>query len=80
MNGISLSPYPGRVPVGTSKDIIARRNAKTVKAMRAAEMRERLAGEGADPTSSTPEQFAAFLRREIDQWAKVVKAGNISAE
>jgi tripartite-type tricarboxylate transporter receptor subunit TctC len=43
-------------------------------------MRERLAGEGADPTSSTPGQFGSFLRKEIDQWAKVVKTAGIPAE
>ena len=79
--GYVVTSYYGILaPVGTPKDIIARLNAETVTAMRAAEMRERLAGEGADPASSTPEQFAAFLRGEIDQWAKVVKAANIGAE
>jgi len=43
-------------------------------------MRERLAVEGADPTSGTPEQFAAFLRAEIEKWGKVVKAANVRAE
>ena len=37
------------------------------------EVRERLALDGADPISDTPEQFAADLRREIVKWAKVVK-------
>jgi tripartite-type tricarboxylate transporter receptor subunit TctC len=79
--GYVVTSYYGiLVPAGTSKDIIARLNTDTVKAMSAPDMRERLAGEGADPTSSTPEQFAAFLRSEIDKWGKVVKAANIRAE
>jgi tripartite-type tricarboxylate transporter receptor subunit TctC len=79
--GYVVTSYYGiLVPAGTPKDIVARLNAETARAMRAPEMRERLEGEGADPTSSTPEQFAAFLRKEIDRWAKVVKAANISAE
>jgi tripartite-type tricarboxylate transporter receptor subunit TctC len=37
-------------------------------------VRERLAGDGIEATGSTPEQFAAYLKREVELWAKVVKA------
>jgi len=77
---VVTSSYGILVPVGTPKEIIARLNAETVKAMAAPEMRERLAAEGADPKSSTPEEFGAYLRAEIDKWAKVVKAANVKAE
>lgn len=79
--GYVVTSYYGILaPVGTSRDIVARLNAESVKAMSAADMREKLAGEGADPTSSTPEQFSAFLRAEIDKWGKVVRAANVRAE
>jgi tripartite-type tricarboxylate transporter receptor subunit TctC len=48
--------------------------------MRAPEIREKLAHEGAEPTSSTPEQFGAFLKSEIEKWRKVVRAANVRAE
>ena len=48
--------------------------------MRAPDIRERLAGEGAEPTAGTPEQFAAFIKTEIAQWTKVVRDAKISAD
>lgn len=61
-------------PAGTPKDIVAKLNAASVKALASAEMRERLAAQGAEPMGNTPDQFAAFIKAEIDKWAKVVKA------
>lgn len=77
---VVTSYYGVLAPVDTTKDIIARLNAETVKAMRSPGMREKLAAEGAEPTSSTPDQFGAFLRSEIDKWSKVVRAANVRAE
>jgi tripartite-type tricarboxylate transporter receptor subunit TctC len=79
--GYVVTSYYGiLVPAGTPKEIVTRLNAESVKAMAAPDMRERLAVEGADPTSTTPEQFTAFLRTEIDKWGKVVRAAQIKAE
>lgn len=61
-------------PAGTPKDIVAKLNAASVKALASPEMRERLAAQGADPVGNSPEQFAAFIKSEIDKWAKIVKA------
>ena len=61
-------------PAGTPKDIVAKLNAASVKALATPEMRERLAAQGADPVGNSPEQFAAFIKSEIDKWAKIVKA------
>jgi tripartite-type tricarboxylate transporter receptor subunit TctC len=68
------------VPIRTPKDIVARLNAATVRTMSDPDMRERLLVEGADPASSTPEEFATFLRTEIEKWAKVINAANIQPE
>ena len=67
-------------PAGTPKDIIAKVNSASVKAIAAPEMRERLAAQGADPVGNTPEQFAAFIQAEVVKWAKVVKDSGASAE
>ena len=61
-------------PAGTPKDIIAKLNAAAVKALATPEMRERLASQGAEAVGNTPEQFAAFIKAEIEKWAKIVKA------
>jgi tripartite-type tricarboxylate transporter receptor subunit TctC len=60
-------------PAGTPKDVIARINAEFNKALAQAELRKRLADEGADPAGGTPEQFAALIKDEIPRWGKVVK-------
>jgi len=41
------------------------------------ELRERLSALGAEPAGTTPEQFAAFLKSEMEKWARVAKAAGI---
>jgi len=41
---------------------------------------ERLAADGAEPVGSTPEEFAAFIKSEIDKWARVANAAGIRPE
>jgi tripartite-type tricarboxylate transporter receptor subunit TctC len=67
-------------PVGTPRDIVARLNAELGKAIKAPEVRERMAAAGLDPLTSTPEQFADFIKTEIARWAKVIKDANIKIE
>lgn len=74
------SYYAVFAPAGTAKDIIDRINSEIATAMRSTDLRERLASEGADPTSSTPGQLSAFIKSEIDKWSKVVEAAHIRAE
>ncbi|MEO8102457.1 MAG: tripartite tricarboxylate transporter substrate binding protein [Betaproteobacteria bacterium] len=75
LKGFNATSWFGLLaPAGTPKDIVAKLNAASVKALASPEMRERLAAQGADPVGNTPEQFAAFIKAEIDKWAKIVKA------
>src|SRR5258708_34907399 len=43
-------------------------------ALRSPEMKQRLATDGAEPLGSTPAEFAAFIRRELDKWGRVAEA------
>src|SRR5262245_37227107 len=61
-------------PAGTPPDIVKRWNAEVLRVMQAPEMRERLVGEGSRFVPTTPEQFGAYVKREIARWAPVVKA------
>jgi tripartite-type tricarboxylate transporter receptor subunit TctC len=75
LKGFNATSWFGLLaPAGTPKDIVAKLNVASVKALASAEMRERLAAQGADPVGNSPEQFAAFIKAEIDKWAKIVKA------
>jgi tripartite-type tricarboxylate transporter receptor subunit TctC len=64
-------------PKGTSREIVIRLNRETVRIVQLPEVREKLAAQGAEPLTGTPEQTREFIRREVARWAKVVKAANI---
>ena len=67
-------------PAGTPKDIVARMNAEALKALKSPEVLEFMAREGADPVGSTPEELGAQFKREVERYAKVIRAANIQAE
>ena len=68
------------VPVATPRDIVARLNREAVKALVAADVRERYAAMGVEPAGSTPEQAGAYLKSETEKYAKVVKAIGLRIE
>jgi tripartite-type tricarboxylate transporter receptor subunit TctC len=61
-------------PAGVPPDILARVHAETVKALNGADVKDRLAAQGAIVATNTPEQFAAHIKSEIANWARIVKA------
>src|SRR5882672_2156607 len=72
--------YAMFLPAGTPKDIAAKLNAEIVKALKSPEIRDFIVKEGGDPVGSTPEELAAYFKREVDKYARIIKAGNITAE
>jgi tripartite-type tricarboxylate transporter receptor subunit TctC len=64
-------------PAGMPHEIIILLNRAIVPIVQLPDIREKLAAQGAEPLTGTPEQMGEFLRREIAQWAKVVKAAKI---
>jgi tripartite-type tricarboxylate transporter receptor subunit TctC len=64
-------------PAGTPKAIVGKLNADTRKALADAEVKKRFADLGVEAVSSTPEQFAAFIRDEMAKYAKLIKEANI---
>jgi tripartite-type tricarboxylate transporter receptor subunit TctC len=72
--------YGIAVQGATSKDVIARLNRDIGRVLDTTEMRSRLAAEGAAVKGGSPEEFWAFLRAEIEKWAKVIKAAGIRLE
>jgi tripartite-type tricarboxylate transporter receptor subunit TctC len=61
------------VPAGTPRPIVDRLNQDIGRALRAPDMKERLAGLGLEVDVGTPEQFAAHIKSETEKWAKVIK-------
>ncbi|HZM34784.1 MAG TPA: tripartite tricarboxylate transporter substrate binding protein [Burkholderiales bacterium] len=67
-------------PAGTPKAIIDRLNAETRAALALPDVRERAIASGTEPATTTPEEFAAYIREETKKWGEVVKAGNIKLQ
>ena len=67
-------------PKGTPQDIIDRLNAEITKIMAKPAIREAWAKQGAVPMTMPPAEFDAFLRRDIDKWAKVIQQAGIKVQ
>ncbi len=61
------------MPARTPAAIVGRMNTELGAALKLAEIRDRVIAAGAEPSPSTPAEFAALIRFEIDKWAEVVK-------
>ena len=68
------------VPARTPREIVDRLHQETVKALHAPDVREKLARLGAELMDYSPEQFNAYLRKEIADNALLVKAAGIKVE
>ena len=67
-------------PAGTPKEIMSRLGALIAKAVNMPDIREGLNKQGLEMLSNTPEQFAAFIRSEIANAAKMVKLAGLKPE
>jgi len=72
--------YGLSAPAGTPKPIIDRLHAETLKVMALPDIKERLFKAGFEVVTSTPEEFAAFTKSEIQKWGKLVKATGLKAD
>jgi tripartite-type tricarboxylate transporter receptor subunit TctC len=68
------------VPTGTPQNVIRTLYQATAKASQVPEIREKVAGLGADFVNSTPEEFDQFLKRELSVWSKVVREVGIKID
>lgn len=67
---------PGKTP----RAVVNRVNAVLHQAQADAETQKQLTSRGIDPTPTTPEEFAALIKREIPKWAKVMKIAGIAPQ
>jgi tripartite-type tricarboxylate transporter receptor subunit TctC len=72
--------YGVLAPAGTPRPVISRLNAELVKIMHSPELKERLAATGTDPRTSTPEEFAAYIKSEIAKWGDVIRKAGVKAD
>jgi tripartite-type tricarboxylate transporter receptor subunit TctC len=72
--------YGLMAPKGTPAAVLERLHAATVKTMAAPDMREQIANQGADARTTSPAEFARFVRDEYERMAKVVKLAGLVPE
>ncbi len=81
LTGYDRSTWFGVVaPTGVPKDIIARLNAVIGKVVNTPEIKTLLNNQGLEPQTNTPEQFAAFIRAQIVQNAKLIKLVGVKTQ
>jgi len=67
-------------PAGTPRVVIDRIHREVSAILKTAEMKKRMAGDGADGVGSTPAEFAAHVRAESARWVEVIRKSNIRAD
>jgi len=67
-------------PKGTPKAVIDRLNAEIAKILAQPETRQRLLQIGFEPASGTPDQLAAFEKREREKWGPLIKAAGLKGD
>ena len=67
-------------PAHTPVEIINRLNKEIVAALSAHDIRERALAAGAEPFTSTPQEFAAMIREETRKWAQVIRSAQIKLQ
>jgi tripartite-type tricarboxylate transporter receptor subunit TctC len=76
--GFEAVPWFGLLaPVGTPKDVLEKLHAETVKTLARPEVRKKFDELGLEPVGNTPAEFAAIIRKEMPEWAAVIKDAGI---
>jgi len=81
LKGYEVTAWFGlAAPAKTPREIVNRLNQAQNRATQSAEVRDRMVDRGADLFQTTPEQFTAYVKNEIDKWGPVVKRAGVTVE
>jgi tripartite-type tricarboxylate transporter receptor subunit TctC len=79
--GFNITAWIGAVaPKGTPADIVQKLNGEIGRALKDPDFAGQISAIGIDPIGSTPEEFGAFLRKEIPRWKQIVADGEVKVE
>jgi tripartite-type tricarboxylate transporter receptor subunit TctC len=77
----ATAPWVGMLaPAGTPAPIVGRLSEEMRKSLARPETRERMKQLGAIAVGDTPAEYAAFLKKDYERWAQVIKASGVKAE
>jgi tripartite-type tricarboxylate transporter receptor subunit TctC len=81
LTGYEVSPWYGVLaPAGTPRPIVDRLNSEIAKILRTDDVKEKLAGYGAEPVGGSPEEYSKTLREDIAKWRKVIADAGIKVK
>src|SRR5690606_7068862 len=81
MPGFSAPTWHGMLlPAGTPEPIVQRLNQAANNAARSPDMLAQFGSQGVEMQTSTPQQFAQYLRVEVERWREAVNAEGVEAE
>ncbi len=69
--------YGLQAPAGTPKHIVTKLNAESNRVLAMQEVKDRLTAVSIETAGGTPEEFAKFIRTELDKWGPVIKAAGV---
>ena len=72
--------YGALAPAKTAPAIITRLHGEFIRIMQSPDIIERIAVLGYERSTTTPQEFAAYIKSEVDKWGKVIKAAGILAD
>ena len=67
-------------PGGTPAEVVDKLSEETRRILALPDMRDKLLGLGAQPSGSTPEEFARFIEAEIAKWGRVIRSANVTLQ
>jgi tripartite-type tricarboxylate transporter receptor subunit TctC len=67
-------------PVGTPKERVAKISADANSVLAEPEVKQKMLSMGAEPAGNSPEQFARFVRAEMEKWTQLMKERGITPE
>ena len=81
LKGFEIDTWWGLVaPAGTPREVVERLNKAFTMALQAPETRTRFGALMAEPVATTPEQFADFMKKELNRYEAVVKASGAKVD
>jgi tripartite-type tricarboxylate transporter receptor subunit TctC len=81
LKGFEMDNWYGMFfPANTSREIITRYHAEMMKVLQDRDVRSLMEKDGSEPLGSTPEEFGAYFKREVDKYAKVIQASGARAD